>query len=118
MDMDAASTYIEQYSSALCQAIYDSLDEICGKKDASADMYLKQLWTTEMTSAFERKQFYFKKWRKASGLNCLKFWLKHQETNGLLQRLIQKRRREITIFDCFSKKKKKKKKKKLRGKGP
>src|SRR5689334_13587359 len=27
MDMDAASTYIEQYSSALCQAIYDSLDE-------------------------------------------------------------------------------------------
>ncbi|KAG0803212.1 hypothetical protein G6F20_013722 [Rhizopus arrhizus] len=93
-DMDAASTYIEQYSSALCQAIYDSLDEICGKKDTNADVFLKQFWTTEMTSAFKRKQFYFKKWRKANGLNCLKYWLKHQETGALLQRLIQQRRRE------------------------
>ncbi|KAG1016090.1 hypothetical protein G6F26_012788 [Rhizopus arrhizus] len=52
-DMDAASTYIEQYSSALCQAIYDSLDEICGKKDTNADVFLKLFWTTEMTSAFK-----------------------------------------------------------------
>ncbi|KAG1443763.1 hypothetical protein G6F55_012560 [Rhizopus delemar] len=73
MDMDAASTYIERYSSALCQAIYDSLDEICGKKDTTADGFLKQFWTTEMTSAFKR---------------------------ALLQRLIQQRRRETWKQFC------------------
>ncbi|KAG1457044.1 hypothetical protein G6F56_006698 [Rhizopus delemar] len=38
-DKDVASNYIEQYSSALCQAIYDSLDEICGKKNTNVDVF-------------------------------------------------------------------------------
>ncbi len=99
-DIDTVRIYIDQFSTSLCQTIYESLDQICGKKDTTADVFLKQFWTAEMTSAFELKQFYYKKWRKANGLNCLTYWLKHQETTALLKRLIQRRRRETWRQFC------------------
>lgn len=99
-DFGAARAYIEQFSTQLCQNIYTSLDQICGKRDIAADVFLKQFWTTEMTSAFNLKQFYYKKWRKANGLNCLNYWLKHQETDALLRRLIQQRRRQTWRQFC------------------
>jgi hypothetical protein len=56
----AARAYIEQCSIQLCQNIYTSLDQICGKRATTADVFLKQFWTHEMTSAFNLKQFYYK----------------------------------------------------------
>lgn len=99
-DADAAYTYIEQFSDILCQRIYGSLDQVCGKRDPTAADHLKQFWTDEMTSTFNLKQFYYNKWRKANGLNCLTYWLKHQETSALLQRLIKQRRRETWKHFC------------------
>lgn len=30
---DSATTHIEEFSTSLCQSIYDTLDQVCGKKD-------------------------------------------------------------------------------------
>lgn len=95
-----AYAYIESFSEKLCGVIYSSLDHVCGRKNLSSDTYLKHFWTPEMISTLERKQFYYKKWRKASGLNCLTYWLKHQETGAHLQRLIRQRRRQTWRQFC------------------
>lgn len=60
-DFHTASSYIETFSNQLCQNIYDSLDETCGKVDPAADRFLKQFWTDEMTSVFNLEQRYYKK---------------------------------------------------------
>lgn len=95
-----ACNYIDQLSNTLCQNVYDSLDQTCGKQDTSTDSFLKQFWTAEMTSAFDLKQYYYQKWRKATGLNCLTYWLKFQETGALLRRLIKQRRRDTWKQFC------------------
>ncbi|KAG1403327.1 hypothetical protein G6F59_012774 [Rhizopus arrhizus] len=53
-----------------------------------------------MTAAFNRKEYYYKKWRKARGLNCLKYWLQHQEAQAALRRLVTKRRKEMWKLFC------------------
>ncbi|KAG1463329.1 hypothetical protein G6F56_005307 [Rhizopus delemar] len=60
----------------------------------------KTMLTDKNAAIFKRKQFYFEKWRKANGLNCLTYWPKHQEKSTLLQRLIQQRHRETWKQFC------------------
>ncbi|KAG0751282.1 hypothetical protein G6F57_021085 [Rhizopus arrhizus] len=52
-----------------------------------------------MTAAFNRKEYYYKKWRKAHGFNALRLWVAHQEAQAKLRQLILKRRRET--WRCF-----------------
>ncbi|KAG0931031.1 hypothetical protein G6F32_011815 [Rhizopus arrhizus] len=52
-----------------------------------------------MTAAFNRKEYYYKKWRKAHGFNALRLWVTHQEAQAKLRQLILKRRRET--WRCF-----------------
>ena len=99
-DTELATNHIEEFSTTLCQSIFNTLNQVCGKKDLQADRHLKQFWTPEMNSTFKLKQHYYRKWRRANGLNCLKYWLKHQETGATLQRLIQQRRRETWRTFC------------------
>ncbi|EIE83954.1 hypothetical protein RO3G_08659 [Rhizopus delemar RA 99-880] len=40
-----------------------------------------------MTAAFKRKEYLYIKWRKARGLNCLRYWEQHQEAQAALRRL-------------------------------
>ncbi|KAG0737612.1 hypothetical protein G6F57_002804 [Rhizopus arrhizus] len=63
------------------------------------DEWLRDFWTTEMTAAFNRKEYYYKKWRKAHGFNALRLWVTHQEAQAKLRQLILKRRRET--WRCF-----------------
>ncbi|KAG1177556.1 hypothetical protein G6F36_010796 [Rhizopus arrhizus] len=87
-----AITYIEKFNTDLCQAIYISLDDSCGRvtnpKDPTSDF-----WTKEMQAAFEYQELCYRKWRKAHGLNKLQYWLKHQEARAAVCRLITQRRR-------------------------
>ncbi|KAG0733684.1 hypothetical protein G6F23_013108 [Rhizopus arrhizus] len=53
-----------------------------------------------MTSVFNRKEYYYKKWRRARGLNALRQWVLHQEAQAKLRRLILKRRREAWRQFC------------------
>ncbi|KAG1208390.1 hypothetical protein G6F35_010848 [Rhizopus arrhizus] len=53
-----------------------------------------------MQKAYEYRERCYRKWRKAQGLNKLKYWLKHQETRAALQCLIQKRRKENWEHFC------------------
>ncbi|KAG0803558.1 hypothetical protein G6F15_013507 [Rhizopus arrhizus] len=68
-----------------------SLDSVCGRRSPQADEYLKDFWTDEMTAAFNRREYYYKKWRKACGLNCFQYWLQHQEVQAALRRLVTRR---------------------------
>ncbi|KAG1532442.1 hypothetical protein G6F47_013042 [Rhizopus delemar] len=94
-----ACQYIDSIHQQLCDTIYDSLDKICGRRSPPTDEWLKDFWTTEMTAAFNRKEYYYKKWRKAHGLNALRLWVAHQEAQAKLRQLILKRRRET--WRCF-----------------
>ncbi|KAG1147608.1 hypothetical protein G6F37_011756 [Rhizopus arrhizus] len=94
-----ACQYIDSIHQQLCDTIYDSLDKICGRRSPPTDEWLKDYWTTEMTAAFNRKECYYKKWRKAHGFNALRLWVAHQEAQAKLRQLILKRRRET--WRCF-----------------
>ncbi|KAG1039634.1 hypothetical protein G6F43_012459 [Rhizopus delemar] len=99
-DRNAAFKYIENYNATLCQAIYESLDEVCGRNEVQKDDRLRHFWTTEMQETFDLKESYYKKWRKAHGLNSLKYWLLHQETKARLRRMILQRRKETWQQFC------------------
>ncbi|KAG1489495.1 hypothetical protein G6F54_011395 [Rhizopus delemar] len=53
-----------------------------------------------MTAAFKRKEYLYIKWRKARGLNCLRYWEQHQEAQAALRRLVSNRRRETWRLFC------------------
>ncbi|KAG1552052.1 hypothetical protein G6F47_008650 [Rhizopus delemar] len=65
----------------------------------SREEWLRDFWTPALTAAFQRKEHYYRKWRKAHGLNALRLWVLHQEAQATLRRLILKRRRET--WRCF-----------------
>ncbi|KAG0752277.1 hypothetical protein G6F16_013175 [Rhizopus arrhizus] len=98
--------FIERINASLLDALYKSLDTVCGKRETNSDtLRSKEFWTTEMMETFELKEFYYRKWRKANGLNCLKYWLLHQETKAKLRRLIIQRRKETWQLFCDKMKK-------------
>ncbi|KAG1541796.1 hypothetical protein G6F46_007490 [Rhizopus delemar] len=99
-DRSSAINYIEDFNSAICQAIYQSLDQVCGKSDQQKDTELQKFWTIELQDTFNLKEYYYRKWRKAQGLNRLKYWLLHQETKALLRRMVLRRRRETWHNFC------------------
>ena len=47
-----------------------------------------------------KRSLIYRKWRKAQGINCLKYWLLHQETKAKLRRMIHQRRRETCKDFC------------------
>lgn len=96
-----AQQFIEHINNTLLETIYRALDIVCGNREIEAtNVRSKEFWTTEMMDTFERKEFYYRKWRKADGLNCLKYWLLHQKTKAELRRLIIQRRRETWRQFC------------------
>jgi hypothetical protein len=99
-DRESASEFIEQINKQVCEAIYTSLDQVCGRQQQGSDDYLKDFWTDEMTNVFNLKEHYYKKWRKAHGLNNLNYWLLHQDTKAKLRRLVIQRRRETWRLFC------------------
>ncbi|PHZ15990.1 uncharacterized protein RHIMIDRAFT_288893 [Rhizopus microsporus ATCC 52813] len=62
----SASAYIEKLNHNLCQAIYQSLDEVCGRNTRQWCSPLQQFWTADLQEAFELKEHYYRKWREAS----------------------------------------------------
>ncbi|KAG1222028.1 hypothetical protein G6F35_005580 [Rhizopus arrhizus] len=92
-DQQSARGFIEKLNDDICQAIYMSLDSICGRICQQTDP-MKDFWTAEMRQAYEAREYYYRKWRKAYGLNKLHFWLQHQQARATLRRLIHQRRRE------------------------
>ncbi|KAG1372118.1 hypothetical protein G6F61_011335 [Rhizopus arrhizus] len=99
-DRSEACQYIDSVHDQLCDTIVASLDSVCGRRPPQADEYLKDFWTDEMTAAFNRKEYYYKKWRKARGLNCFRYWLQHQEAQAVLRRLVTRRRKETWRHFC------------------
>ncbi|CEG73599.1 hypothetical protein RMATCC62417_08949 [Rhizopus microsporus] len=101
-----AQRYIERINTSLLDALYKSLNAVCGKRETNSEtLRSKEFWTTEMMETFEMKELYYRKWRKANGLNCLKYWLLHQETKAKLRRLIIQRRKETWQLFCDKMKK-------------
>ncbi|KAG1043178.1 hypothetical protein G6F43_011722 [Rhizopus delemar] len=98
-NLHTAITYIEKFNTDLCQAIYISLDDSCGRVTNPKDP-MSDFWTKEMQAAFEYQELCYRKWRKAHGLNKLQYWLKHQEARATVHRLITHRRRAIWKDFC------------------
>ncbi|CEG83631.1 hypothetical protein RMATCC62417_17514 [Rhizopus microsporus] len=99
-DQQSARDFIEKLNDNICQAIYMSLDSICGRICQQTDP-LKDFWTAEMRQSYETRQYYYRKWRKAYGLNKLHFWLQHQQVRATLRRLIHQQRRENWCRFCY-----------------
>lgn len=89
-----ATRYIEDFNTKFCQTIYTSLDQVCGWQSTLQNTHAKNFWTQEMQDVFNLKGCYYRKWRKACGLNCLTYWILHQETKARLRRLVLRRRQE------------------------
>ncbi|KAG1647047.1 hypothetical protein G6F44_000217 [Rhizopus delemar] len=90
---------IEKLNADLCQAIYTSLDDSCGRVSLSTGP-LRDFWTDKLQEAYAYRELCYRKWRKAYGLNKLHYWLKHQEARATLRRLIAQRRRETWTTFC------------------
>lgn len=93
-DRSAACQYIYTVHDDLCKTIIFTLDSVCARRTTQTDDYLKDFRTPEMTTAFKRKEYLYKKWQKARDLNCLRYWEQHQEAQAALRRLVSNRRRE------------------------
>ncbi|KAG1333798.1 hypothetical protein G6F62_006643 [Rhizopus arrhizus] len=100
LDRSAACQYIDTVHDDLCKAIISTLDSVCARRTNQTEDYLKDFWTPEMTAAFKRKEHLYKKWRKARGLNCLRYWEQHQEAQAALRRLVSNRRKETWRIFC------------------
>ncbi|KAG1582842.1 hypothetical protein G6F48_008896 [Rhizopus delemar] len=101
-----AQRYIERINTSLLDALYKSLDTVFGTQETnSVTLRSKEFWTTEMMETFEMKELYYRKWKKTNGLNCLKYWLLHQETKAKLRKLIFQRRKETWQLFCDKMKK-------------
>ncbi|KAG0953734.1 hypothetical protein G6F29_001547 [Rhizopus arrhizus] len=98
-EVNTAQKRIEELNQSICQIIYDSLDATCGRV-TSCYNYWQDFWTTEMLQTFETREYYYRKWRKAYGLNKLHYWIRHQETSTHLKRLIHRRRLETWDKFC------------------
>jgi hypothetical protein len=94
-----AQQHIEEFNHSLCKAIYDSLDTTCGRT-IQTNGSLRDFWTADMLQAIDTRERYYRKWRKAYGLNKPRYWLKHQEACARLKRLIYQRRRETWNKFC------------------
>ncbi|KAG1042623.1 hypothetical protein G6F43_011851 [Rhizopus delemar] len=90
---------IEKLNAGLCQAIYTSLDDSCGRVSLSTGP-LRDFWTDKLQEAYTYRELCYRKWRKAYGLNRLHYWLKHQEARATLRRLIIQRCRETWTTFC------------------
>ncbi|KAG0986586.1 hypothetical protein G6F28_010218 [Rhizopus arrhizus] len=99
-DKIAACQYIDDIHEQLCDTIISALDSVCGRRIPKEEDYMKNFWTPEMTAAFNRKEYLYKKWRKAIELNCLQYWLQHQEAQAALRRLVTKRRKDMWKLFC------------------
>lgn len=99
-DRASACNYIDHIHDHLCNTIISTLDTVCGRRSTHIDDYLRDFWTPEMKAAFTRKEYLYKKWRKARGLNCLRYWEQHQAAQAALRRLITQRRRETWRLFC------------------
>ena len=53
-----------------------------------------------MTAVYNRKEYHYKKWRRANGFNALRQWILHQEAQATLRRLVLKRGRETLRQYC------------------
>ncbi|CEI96298.1 hypothetical protein RMCBS344292_10464 [Rhizopus microsporus] len=73
-DVKTAQRCIEEFNHSICQIIYDSLDATCGRV-TSGFSYWQGFWTTEILQAIETREHYYRKWRKAYGLNKLHYWI-------------------------------------------
>jgi hypothetical protein len=73
-DQQSARDFIEKLNDDICQAIYISLNNVCGRICQQTNP-LKDFWTAEI--------------RLAYGLNKLHFWLQHQQARAMLRRLIR-----------------------------
>jgi len=100
LDRASATHHIESLNTQICEAVYTSLDQSCGKITQQQIDYMQNFWTSEMQDAFNLKEFYYRKWRKAMGLNCLKYWLLYQDSRTRVRRLIQQRKREMWRKFC------------------
>ena len=75
-DVKIAQRRIEEFNYYICQTIYDSLDATCGRV-TSVFNYWQDFWITEVLQAIETREHYYRKWRKAYGLNKLQYWIRH-----------------------------------------
>lgn len=101
-DRSTACRYIDSIHDQLCDTITSALDSVCGRRSPQEDDYTKDFRTPEMTATFNRKEYLYKKWRKARGLNSLSLWIQHQEAHAALHRLVARRRRETWNLFCES----------------
>ncbi|KAI9309910.1 hypothetical protein BX666DRAFT_2102796 [Dichotomocladium elegans] len=62
---------IEHLNQAMCEAIYTSLDTVCGRMTQPRTITMEHFWTEEMQNTFDKKEHYYRKWRKAVGVNAL-----------------------------------------------
>ncbi|KAG1136189.1 hypothetical protein G6F37_012209 [Rhizopus arrhizus] len=83
----SAVDYIEKCNNSICQAIYTLLYDCCGRVSHPRDP-LHDFWTDKIQEAYDCRELCYRKWRKAHGLNKFHYWLKHQEAQVALHRLI------------------------------
>lgn len=92
---------IDELTKQLNDALYTSLDTALGAKTPSAKP-ARQKWfrNNDIQKAINHREYCYRKWRKASGLNKLHWWIKHQEARAHVRLKVNKRRGETWRKFC------------------
>lgn len=99
--VDGITVPIDDLTTDLNNAIYDSLDKTLGRKGNKAYSRLKWFWTPELDQAVKRREHFYTKWRRAlTAPNKLKWWLKHQEAKAQFRLALTRRRAETWRTFC------------------
>lgn len=92
---------IETLATYLNQAIYDALDTAIGAKSSSTPKSrTKWFWTEEIHKAMAHREYCYRKWRKAKGMNKIRWWIKHQEARAKVRLTVNTRRRHTWQQFC------------------
>ncbi|KAG0167038.1 hypothetical protein DFQ29_000672, partial [Apophysomyces sp. BC1021] len=75
---------IEDITSCLYDVLYQTMDETLGSTPGGQHRQ-NDFWTKELQRLVNHREFCYKKWRRAYGMNKLTWWLRHQEAGKALR---------------------------------
>jgi hypothetical protein len=71
---------IDSLNGELNDAIFSALDQSVGSR-VSRPKHWKKFWTSALQAAADLRESYYRKWRRASGIDKIYWWNKHQEAH-------------------------------------
>ncbi|KAG1444907.1 hypothetical protein G6F56_010111 [Rhizopus delemar] len=78
---------IDDLNASLNDIIYRSLDTSVGDRPPRPSHW-KKYWTTDLQASADRRNMFYRRWRRASGIDKVFWWNKHQQAHASFRQAV------------------------------